>query len=39
LRVTLSAAHSEAQLDRLLNALARCRSLLPEQTVQEPVAV
>ncbi|KXO11035.1 MULTISPECIES: 8-amino-7-oxononanoate synthase [Marinobacter] len=39
LRVTLSAAHSEEQLDRLLQALAQCRSLLPEQTAQEPVAV
>ena len=39
LRVTLSAAHSEAQVDRLLKALAQCRSLLPEQAVQESVAV
>ncbi|WP_431475374.1 8-amino-7-oxononanoate synthase [Marinobacter sp. KM021] len=39
LRVTLSAAHSEEQLDRLLQALAQCRSLLPEQAAQEPVAV
>ncbi|MGP9832882.1 8-amino-7-oxononanoate synthase [Marinobacter sp. NSM] len=39
LRVTLSAAHSEAQLDRLLQALAQCRSLLPEQAAREPVAV
>jgi 8-amino-7-oxononanoate synthase len=39
LRVTLSAAHSEAQVDRLLKALAQCRSLLPEQAAREPVAV
>ncbi|MFB8830871.1 8-amino-7-oxononanoate synthase [Azotobacter sp. CWF10] len=30
LRVTLSAAHSEAQVDRLLAALGECRALLPE---------
>jgi 8-amino-7-oxononanoate synthase len=39
LRVTLSAAHSEEQLDRLLQALAQCHSLLPERAAQESVAV
>ena len=29
LRVTLSAAHQAAQVDRLLDALAECRSGLP----------
>ena len=31
LRVTLSAAHSEAQVDRLLAALGECQALLPNE--------
>jgi len=31
LRVTLSAAHSEAQVDRLLAALGECQALLPSE--------
>ncbi|MBW0146924.1 8-amino-7-oxononanoate synthase [Marinobacter arenosus] len=33
LRVTVSAAHSQADLDRLLDALSECRHLLAEQDV------
>src|SRR5690554_196316 len=37
LRVTLSAAHTEAQVERLLLALDRCRPLLRPQVQPEPV--
>lgn len=33
LRVTLSAAHSKSDLDRLLRALSECRHLLPEPDI------
>lgn len=31
LRITLTASHSDAQLERLLEALAECWALLPEE--------
>lgn len=37
LRVTLSAAHTEADVDRLLQALAKSRSILSEAVAREPV--
>lgn len=37
LRVTLSAAHTEADVDRLLRALAKSRSILCEAVAREPV--
>ncbi|RKR77635.1 8-amino-7-oxononanoate synthase [Marinobacter nauticus] len=36
LRVTLSAAHTEADVDRLLQALAKSRSILSEAVAREP---